>query len=161
MYVPSESESDIYLPSPYTIGLDKDNREAISFNFQINLLHRATAQDSEDFITLSNLFGEKESELKMCLLNDTQSMFNQDINASLHSVLADNVQYSLIDNAALNAIEVRITKPAGVDLEKVKAIVLYEESAGGARYAYIIKNVEKTPAEQRLKSWWLLPVYSD
>lgn len=161
VYVPSESESDIYLPSPYTIGLDKDNREAISFNFQINLLHRATAQDSEDFITLSNLFGEKESELKMCLLNDTQSMFNQDINASLHSVLADNVQYSLIDNATLNAIEIRITEPTGVDLAKVKAIALYEESEGGSRYAYIIKNVEKTPAEQRLKSWWLFPVFSD
>lgn len=160
-YVPSENESDIYLPSPYTIGLDKDNREAISFNFQINLLHRPTAQDSEDFITLSNLFGEKESELKMCLLRDTQSMFNQDINASLHSVLADNVQYSLIDNSTLNAIELRITKPAGVDLGKVKAIALYEESDGGARYAYIIKNVEKTPAEQRLKSWWLFPVFSD
>lgn len=160
-YVPTESESDIYLPSPYTIGLDKDNREAISFNFQINLLHRPTAQDSEDFITLSNLFGEKESELKMCLLDTTQSMFNQDINASLHSVLADNVQYSLIDNATLNAIEIRITEPTGVDLAKVKAIALYEESDGGARYAYIIKNIEKTPTEQRLKSWWLFPVFSD
>lgn len=160
-YVPTENESDIFLPSPYTIGLDKDNREAISFNFQINLLHRPTAQDSEDFITLSNLFGEKESELKMCLLSETQSMFNQDINASLHSVLADNVQYSLIDNASLNAIELRITKPTGVDLEKIKAIALYEESEGGSRYAYIIKNVEKTPAEQRLKSWWLFPVFSD
>ncbi len=160
-YVPTESESDIYLPSPYTIGLDKDNREAISFNFQINLLHRPTEQDREDFITLANLFGEKDSELKMCLLSNTQSMFNQDINASLHSVLADNVQYALIDNATLNAIEIKITKPTGVDLEKVKAIALYEESEGGARYAYIIKNVEKTPTEQRLKSWWLVPVFSD
>lgn len=88
-------------------------------------------------------------------------MFNQDINASLHSVLADNVQYALIDNATLNAIEIKITKPTGVDLEKVKAIALYEESEGGARYAYIIKNVEKTPTEQRLKSWWLVPVFSD
>lgn len=97
----------------------------------------------------------------MCLLSETQSMFNQDINASLHSVLADNVQYSLIDNATLNAIEIRITEPTGVDLAKVKAIALYEESEGGSRYAYIIKNVEKTPAEQRLKSWWLFPVFSD
>ena len=160
-YVPTESESDIYLPSPYTIGLDKDNREAISFNFQINLLHRTTEQDSEDFITLANLFGEKESALKMCLLDTTQSMFNQDINASLHNVLADNVQYSLIDNATLNAIEIRITEPTGVDLAKVKAIALYEETQGGSRYAYIIKNIEKTPTEQRLKSWWLVPVFSD
>lgn len=160
-HVPTEAESDIYLPSPYTIGLDKDNREALSFNFQINLLHRATQADSEDFITLANLFGEKESELKMCFLSDTQSMFNQDINASLHSVIADNVQYSLINKAALNAIELRITKPSGVNLQNVKSIALYEEGENNARYAYIVKNVEKTPVEQRLKSWWIYPVFTD
>lgn len=75
--------------------------------------------------------------------------------------LTQKEEYALIDNATLNAIEIKITKPTGVDLEKVKAIALYEESEGGARYAYIIKNVEKTPTEQRLKSWWLVPVFSD
>ncbi len=111
----------------------------------------------------------KEKRLTLCisqamfdkLADTTQSMFNQDINASLHNVLADNVQYSLIDNATLNAIEIRITEPTGVDLAKVKAIALYEETQGGSRYAYIIKNIEKTPTEQRLKSWWLVPVFSD
>lgn len=160
-YVPTESESLIYLPAPYSIGLDKDNREALSFNFQINLLHRATETDSDDFITFSNLFGQKESSLKMCLLSEPQSMFNQNINVVLHSALVDNVHYELINNETLNAIELRISKPSGIDLEKVKAITLYEEDNKGGKYAYIIKNVTTTPAADRLKSWWLLPVFSD
>ena len=61
----------------------------------------------------------------------------------------------------MNAIEKRITEPTCEDLTKVKAIALYEETQGGSRYEYIIKNIEKTPTEQRLKSWWLVPVFSD
>lgn len=159
--IPTESESDIYLPFPYTIGLDKDNREAISFNYQINLLHRTTATDTEDFFTFPNLFGEKDSPLKMCFLSEPQSLFNENINLSPAVILADNIGYSLVDNSSLNAIEVRIPTPSGVDLTAVKSIVLYQEDEIGGRYAYIVKNVSKLANEKKLQSWWICPVYTD
>lgn len=160
--IPSESSCDIYLPSPYLIGLDKDNREAISFNYQINLLHRPTNSDTEDFFTFPNLFGHKDSSLKMCLLSEPQSLFNENLNLSPFDILADDVVYSLVDNSTLNAIEVRISAPGGVDLNAVKAIALYTElEAGSKRVAYIIKNVERLPNNRKLQSWWISPVFSN
>lgn len=159
--IPSESSCDIYLPSPYLIGLDKDNREAISFNYQINLLHRPTDADTEDFFTFPNLFGQKDSPLKMCLLSEPQSLFNENINLSPAVILADDVSYNLVDNSSLNAIEIRIVTPSGVDLNAVNAIALYQDSDDGGRYAYIIKNVSKQPNNKKLQSWWLCPVFSN
>ncbi len=160
--IPSEIESDVYLPSPYLIGLDKDNREAISFNYQINLLHRPTAADTEDFFTFPNLFGKKDSPLKMCLLSEPQSLFNENLNLSPFDILADDVGYSLIDNGSYNAIEIRIPTPSGVNLTAVKSIALYTQSEEGSeRVAYIIKNVEKLPNDKKLQSWWICPVLND
>ena len=160
--IPSEIESDIYLPSPYLIGLDKDNREAISFNYQINLLHRPTAADTEDFFTFPNLFGQKDSPLKMCLLSEPQSLFNENLNLSPFDILADDVGYSLIDNGSYNAIEIRIPTPSGVNLTAVKSIALYTQSEEGSeRVAYIIKNVEKLPNDKKLQNWWICPVLND
>ena len=149
------------LPASYLIGLDKDNREALSFNYQINLLHRPTVADTEDFFTFPNLFGQKDSPLKMCLLSEPQSLFDENINLSPAVILADDVSYSLVDNSSLNAIQVRITTPSGVDLNAVNAIALYQDSDDGGRYAYIIKNVSKQPNNKKLQSWWLVPVFSD
>ena len=160
--IPSESSCDIYLPSPYLIGLDKDNREAISFNYQINLLHRPTSADTEDFFTFPNLFGQKDSPLKMCLLSEPQSLFNENLNLSPHDILADEIGYSLIDNGSYNAIEVRIPTPSGVDLTAVKSIALYTQTEEGSeRVAYIIKNVERLPNNRKLQSWWICSVFSD
>ena len=160
--IPTESSCEIYLPSPYLIGLDKDNREAVSFNYQINLLHRPTEADSEDFFTFPNLFGQKDSPLKMCLLSEPQSLFDENLNYSFGAILADNIDYSLINNNGLNAIEVRIPTQSGVDMSKVKSIVLYQEtSKGGNRTAYIVKNVERLPNNKKLQSWWICPVFCD
>lgn len=159
VYTPAESECYIYLPSPSGIALDKDNREAISFNYQINLLHRPTDSDKEDFFTFSNLFGQKDSSLRMALLSEPQSLFNNTVSTT--DILADNVSYSLVDNDTLNAIEVRITTPSGVDLSAVKSIVLYQVDDTGGRYVYISKNVTQKEDKDKLSSWWIFPVYSD
>ena len=159
--IPSESESIMFLPQPYAIGLDKDNREAISFNYQINLLHRPTEADIEDFFTFPNLFGQKDSSLKMCLLSEPQSLFNEIIDLSSATLIADNVAYSILDNRALNAIELRITEPSGVNKNIVKSIVLYQENEIGERYAYMVKNVADLPNERKFQSWWIYPVFND
>lgn len=158
--IPSDKESIVFLPQPYSIALDKDNREAISFNYQINLLHRPTETEKEDFFTFPNLFGQKESSLKMCFLTEPQSLFNENVNLSPAKILADNVDYQLVKNETLNAIEVQINAPIGMDKSKLKAIVLYQENEIGERYAYIIKNVTKLPDSKKLQSWWIYPVYN-
>ena len=138
----------------YGIALDKDCREEISFNYQINLLHTAGVAGENDFITFANLFGQKDSPLKMCLLSETQGMFDENINLSTANIIADNVVYDLIDSG--NAIEVRITTPSGINLNGVKSIALYHEDGG--RHVYIVKNVASLP--DKLQSWWIYPVYN-
>lgn len=157
VFVPTDNESQVYLPSPYLIGLDKDCREELSFNYQINLLHRSSISD-DDFITFPNLFGEKESTLKMCFLDEAQSLFNENLNLSSAHIVADNVQYQLLDDS-LNSIEIRIPNP-NVDLTNVKSIVLYQEDSIGGKYAYIVKNVGKLTNNEKLKSWWIYPVFN-
>lgn len=141
------------------IALEKDCREEISFNYQINLLHTPREDDKEDFLTFPNLFGDKDSPLKMCFLSESQSLFNENINLSPATVLADNINYDLIDDG-LNAIEVRITEPVGINMSEVKSIVLYQEDESGGRSAYIVKNVAKLSNERKLQSWWIYPVFN-
>lgn len=147
------------------IALDKDCREEISINYHINLLHNVPDGD-DDFITFLNLFGIKENpgKLKVALLSDIQSMFNENQNITNADILADSekgeIDYQLIDDD-MNAIEIRFNLSADIDLPKVKSIVLYEGELSTGKFAYIIKNVHKLADEDKLQSWWICPVYTD
>ena len=152
-FVPTESESAFYLSDSLSIGLDKDNREALSFNYQINLLH-----EDATFVTYSNLFGQKSNRLKMCLLNTEASLFDDGVAMTARTIIADNVTYSLV-NTSRNAIEIRITRPANISASAVKSIVLYEEE-GASKYAYIAKNVGDVADTEKFNSWWLYPVFT-
>ena len=151
--MPTESASAFYLPDSLSIGLDKDNREALSFNYQINLL-----QEDATFITYSNLFGQKSSRLKMCLLNTEASLYDDGVPMTARTIVADNVTYSLV-NTSRNAIEIRITRPANIDASAVKSIVLYEEE-DASKYAYIAKNVDGIADSDKFDSWWLYPIFT-
>ncbi len=152
-FVPTESASAFYLTDSLSIGLDKDNREALSFNYQINLL-----QEDTTFITYSNLFGQKSSRLKMCLLNTEASLYDDGVPMTARTIVADNVTYSLV-NTSRNAIEIRITRPANIDASAVKSIVLYEEE-DASKYAYIAKNVGGVADADKFDSWWLYPIFT-
>lgn len=152
-FIPSESASSFYISDSLSVGLDKDNREALSFNYQINLL-----QENSEFITYSNLFGQKNSKLKMCLLNTVASLFDDGVDITQRSIVADNVNYSLV-NTDKEAIEIRITQPSGIDMNAVKSVVLYEQD-GASKYAYIAKNVSKTANGQKLQSWYVYPIFT-
>ena len=152
-FIPTAAASQILTPTNMSVGLDKDNREAIGFNYQINLLTQ-----NNDFVTFPNLFGEKNSRLIMCLLNAEVSMFDENVNLSRATVVADNVTYQLI-NATLNRIELRITTPANLDLSTVRAIVIYEQDEH-SRFACIARNVASLPNNQKLQSWWLQPTFN-
>jgi len=109
--VPADNIAQFKTPTNLSIALDKDNREELSFNYQINLVHSAD-RNIDDFLTFPNLFGEKDSDLRMCLLNQRQSMFNENIDLSGALIVADNVQYSL--NNITNALELTITPPTNL-----------------------------------------------
>lgn len=157
-FTPTESESIFLLPDNLSIGLDKDNREALSFNYQINLL---TSDDDEEnkFIIFSNIFGEKKSRLRMALINHTVSMFDETVDMSINYIVADNVNYSLIDRND-GALEINITKPDGIDINEVKAIVLYDQE-NNTNYAYLAKNVDSIDNNQKFQSWYIYPVFTD
>ncbi len=144
----------------YGVALDKDCREELSFNYQINLTYEPNEADGGGFITFANLFGQKESELKMCFLSEPQSMFDENINLSTAETVEGNVNYDLL-NEGQHSIKIQITPSEGIDLSQVNAIVLYQENQRGERYAYVVRNVSKLPNESKLQSWYIYPVFND
>ncbi len=157
------------------VALEKDNREILGFNYQINLLHRAASGD-DDFITFPNIFGRKDSDLKMLLLSEEVSMFdeNPDITSRNATVIAEgitlgngNENFQIDTSTNANQIIIRfpsesnITWRNGGDISKVKSIIFYQETVENGRASYIAKNVVKLPDEQKLQPWYIYPVYND
>lgn len=156
-FVPEENDSLFLLTDSLSIGLDKDNREALSFNYQINLL---TSDDDEEnkFVIFSNIFGEKNNRLKMVFINHTVSMFDETVDMSIDRIVADDVEYSLTEEDG--AIKISITQPEGISIDEVKAIVLYDQE-DGLNYAYLAKNVDNLTGEDKLQNWYIYPVFTD
>lgn len=161
--IPSDENSIILTPSKQvgeesrklSIALDKDCREAMSFNYQINLL------DTDiEFITFSNLFGEKNGRLKLMLYNKELGMFDQVINLASGTTIADNVEYSLDDDEALNNIKINITEPENIDMSQVKSLIFYDDN-NGIKDIYLVANVGSLADSDKLKTRYIYPVYNN
>ena len=153
-FVPSDSESQALLSGNKTIALDKDCREALSFNFQINLL------DTDiEFITFSNLFGDKNSRLKLMAYSKTLGMFDQVVNLASGTILSEDIQYELLDDDK-NQIRIKITKPDGLDLDSVKSLIWYDDN-NGVKDIYLVTNVDKIPNEEKLRDRFIYPIFSE
>lgn len=157
-FIPTDEQSQILLPDNLSIGLDKDNREALSFNYQINLLNSNFGDEKNMFVVFSNIFGDKNGRLRMALLNRAVSMFDEVVELTESTIVADKVEYQLLDGG-LNSIEVKITSPDNIDLDLVKSIVMYDAD-NNMNYAYMAKNVTDLPNEIKLQSWWIYPVFN-
>lgn len=153
-FVPADNECQALLSGSKSIALDKDCREALSFNFQINLLDTDT-----EFITFSNLFGDKKKRLKLMAYNKTLGMFDQVVNLASGTVLLEDIQYQLLDDNTNNQIQIKITQPDGLDLESVKSLIWYDDD-NGVKDIYIVANVDKLPNEEKLKDRFIYPVFS-
>ncbi|MBQ8443783.1 MAG: hypothetical protein IJX25_00305 [Clostridia bacterium] len=155
---PTELESEIYIPSNLREGLDKDCREELSFNYQISLLHRNESLQG-DFITFSNLFGEKQSELYCCLLDSEVSMFNENTSVIPSEILADKVTYYLNDNYEKQRIEIVFDLPENTDLAKVKSLIFYEIDSEGNKVSYLAKNFPNGVGDC-LPIFYIYPVFT-
>lgn len=151
---PSESESYVYLPSPYYIALDKDGRCALSFNYQISMLYNS------EFVTFSNLFGDKDSELYCCLLDGEVSSFNENTNIIAQNILADKIAYELVEDEENMQIEIRFPLISDMDISKCKSIVFYEINKDGDRVTYLAKNF-KNGLVDKIPSLYLYPVFNE
>lgn len=158
-FIPKEEDSLFYLSDKYSIGLDKDNREALSFNYQINLL---TDGDSKNqFITFSNLFGKKSGKrLKMCFLNKTVSIFSETVSMTVRNILVNDIEYELsVDDSGA----VKLTIPDDVLLLskalKTKSIVLYDEE-DNLKYVYLARNVDGLEGKDIIQPWYIFPVFA-
>lgn len=143
------------------LALDKDNREELSFNYQVNLLH------DDEFVTYPNLFGEKEGgKLNIALLDKEQSAFNENQLVRGTNILATNEDQTIVysfDNSAVNGLKINITlsNNMNIDLSKVKAIIFYEGKINSATYAiYIVRNVGNVSAAEKLNPLYIYPVYN-
>lgn len=154
-FVPSDSESQALLCGDKSIALDKDCREALSFNFQINLL------DTDiEFITFSNLFGDKRSRLKLMAYDKTLGMFDQVVNLASGNIILDDISYNLIEDEENNQIRIEINQPENIDLNDIKSLIWYDDNVG-VKDIYLVTNVDKLSNEEKLRNRYIYPVFSD
>lgn len=158
--LPSDSVIGVQGHDNMAIALDKDNREEISFNYQINLLHSAKEGD-DDFITFPNLFGRKTDNLKVCLSTQAQSLFNENVDLTSAAIIA-SVPYTF-GKSDKGSLTIEFGEPIfidGADISQVKSIVFYHEDDETGRVAYIAKNVAKLADDKKLLRWYIAPVFN-
>ena len=155
---PSEADSMFYIPSNLSVALDKDCRCELSFNLQVTLLHKDD-DNTGDFVTFSNMFGNKTNQLKCCLLDSNVSMFNENADIIDASVLKDNLGYKFIENQEKQQIEIVFDEPAGIDVSKVKALVFYDVDKDGNKVSYLAKNFIYPVT--KLPKLFIYPVFND
>lgn len=161
------------------LGLLKDNREAIHFNYNLQMI-----SDSDRFVLSAWLWQPQKGNLKLALLN-------QEINKiSNETVSEDNVMKNLDDtdreydftttvDEANGTITINIADALqGVDLTNVKALAIVSDNivadnvTSGARYFVMGRNIsdldtaditgELTPkqAKEKAKANWYISNYS-
>lgn len=145
------------------VALDKDNREEISFNYQINLLHRRGV-DGYDFYTFPNLFGDKDEDLRVALLNRAQSLFDESVDMSWAQVLSYDVPFSF-SVSAKGSLKITFDKNNipwinGGSMSKVKAIAFYQNNATSGRAAFIVKNIDGLTDGDELPPWYIYPTFT-
>ena len=151
---PLDSDCFAYLPSNKMIALDKDNREEISFNFQVVLLY------NDNIVTFPNLFGNKNQRLVCCLLNKEVGKFSEVANIDSTTLVADNITYTLTEDTVNHSLKITFTQPSDINLDAVKSIVFYDIDNNN-KVAYIAKNVANEENANKLKNWYIYPVYTD
>jgi hypothetical protein len=149
-----DSNSIIYVWSnainDWAIALEKDNREMLSFNYQLMLNHDV------EFRTFPNLFGVKESVAKIALIDSEVSMFDESI-GFVNTLLVENISFTPALLAS-GAIRINFTISQNVVLDNVKSVVIYYEDKYANKYAIMARNVGTLENDKKGLPWFIYPV---
>lgn len=157
---PTEEMSQLYIPEPLCAVLEKDCRCMISLNCQVCLLYR-NDDGNGDYVTFSNIFGEKSGRLNCCLLDKEVSMFDENTSVISGTVLKDNISYNLLENYQDGYLEIKFTTPSDIQLESIKSIVFYEIDDENNRVSYLAKNFKNGISGESIPTFYIYPVFND
>jgi hypothetical protein len=139
------------------IALDKDNREALSFNYVISMIM------DDNFVTFPNFFGEKNATLTAVLLTrEIQRVEQYTGDAGVIWGASVTVEY---DATTLgNYIEVEFTLDEksldnlGYTIDDVKCIALIDAKTEAI---YCARNVGNVDNADKLNPWYIYPVFNN
>lgn len=172
--VPTDADAKFLKANNKAIALDKDCREALSFNLQINLVYN----HNDGFVVYPNIWGEKQSKnkLKLLLCDNKKSLFDENVDVVYgqnSKVLLENIDYLIQENGNkvvinFDDLKNKFTKNAdgeyeynGVLLSNVKSIILYDVDEYDNKYAYITRNVDHLNDLEKLNSWDIYPIFNE
>ena len=165
----------------FSIPLDKDNREILAFNYQINLLY----DSASGFLTYPNLFGDKKSlygkiedtdtdlNIKIFALSTELEMFNSNVELNFEGdIIAEIDNDSFIsDNELKFYLDKKINKEtkevedfSEEEISNIQSILvctniqIHEDN--NILYPLFGRNVSSLENSEKLKSWEIIPVYN-
>ncbi len=157
-FIPTEKDCIFGVTGKYAIGLDKDNREAISGNFQIVLLNKAK-DNRNGFVLINTIFNQKNAQLKLALYKEVVPIIPQALDMNTENLIKENVSYTLENEN--DYIKIEIDKQIDItaeELSKVKSLVWYDE-ANGTKIPYIVKNLAAVADNEKLNPIYIISLY--
>ena len=160
-FIPQDSDRIFGIGGKYAIGLDKDNREAISGNLQLVLLNKSK-ENRNGFVFINTVFNKKNARLKLGLLNISVPLISQALEMTSSTMVVEDITYNL-DNEDTGYIVIQIPKKQeklnDIDFSKVKSLVWYDEEKNGTKIPYIVKNLATVPDEEKIDPLYIISIY--
>lgn len=152
----SEKEGEIIAPNSHGIALLKDNREMLSFNFNLQVV-----SDSDRFVLSAYMWQVNKSNLKIALLNEeVNKISNETIPNRIITEQLFDVNKEVLSNCA--GIKINISNILeSVNLENIKSIALISTNEvndyvnSGAKYFVMARNVSGMTEIEKKKDWYL------
>lgn len=152
----SEKEGEIIVPNSHGIALLKDNREMLSFNFNLQVI-----SDSDRFVLSAYMWQNNKNNLKLALLNEeVNKISNETIPNRIITEQLFDIDKELLPNCA--GIKINIEKTLkNVNLENISSIAIISTNEvndyvnSGAKYFFIARNVSDLSIEEKKQDWYL------
>lgn len=136
------------------IGLLKDNREALSFNYNLQVL-----ADSHRFVLSAYMWQLNKTNLKIALLSEEVNKISNDTipNNMLTENLFD-VNFEVLDNG----IKIKMNEILqNVDMQNIKSIAIIstnevnDYNGSGAKYFIMARNITGLSEQEKIEDWYI------
>lgn len=160
----SNATTETYGTNNHGLIILKDNREALSFNYNLQVL-----TDSDRFVLSAYMWQKGKENLKIGLLKEE---INKISNATIPSTnfVVENIPFSSLDGGHYILIEIESALSAYAEsqnitveelMEGIKAIVIYstnevnDYSESGAKYFVFGRNITDLELSDKTANWFL------